>query len=98
MKEDIEILENLLKNASPFTMNPRIYIALENLIKGYKEKDTKINKLNKVIDKMAEYINKHIVVISRDIEESICCHNLDGKCINRKCEECVKKYFIEKED
>ena len=48
-----------------------------------------IEKQEKVIDKMASYINKNIDVISNDIDVSICCHNKDRKCINRKCEECV---------
>lgn len=61
-----------------------------------KYKTDKIQKQEKVIDEMTIYINKNIDVISKDIEGSICCHNKDGKCINRKCVECVKKYFYRK--
>ena len=50
MEEDIEILKRIWRKL-PFE-DSEGRNALENLIKGYKEKDTEINKLNKVIDKI----------------------------------------------
>ena len=51
-----------------------------------------------VIDLMAHYIDDNVELINPQIDEEICCHNLDGKCINRKCFECVSKYFYNKAD
>ena len=96
MEEDREILENLLKNANPFTMSPRIYIALENLIKGYKEKDIEINKLNKIIDNMADFIFTYDCC-SHFAENRVKCkmkgfETTLGNCKNN----CIKDYFRKK--
>ena len=51
---------------------------------------------DKVITEMAHYIDEHVELINPQIDKEICCHNIDGECINRKCFECVEKYFYEK--
>ena len=60
--------------------------------KQQKELDLK----DKVIDLMAKYIQNNVEIINSQIDDEICCHNIDGECINRKCIECVSKYFYKK--
>lgn len=59
-----------------------------------KEKDTEIQKKDKMIDLMAEYIS------DLDIDEDICKKQSDNNCddINREveCKECIKQYFERK--
>lgn len=104
MDKDIEILEKLkeeslraaecsLSSYSEGKEWKREAQAIENLIKGYKEKDTEINKLNKVIDKMAEHI-----VNSAVVDDTVCCLKIgceDKECNYEEMLSCTKKYFIE---
>lgn len=73
--------------------------AIENLIKSNKEKDTEINKLNKVIDKMAEYMEQEFAEYQLDeIYASLYkCNGMERNWTRGKEEELkdIKKYFIE---
>lgn len=67
---------------------------IETVLNMLKEKDTEIQKKDKMIDLMAEYIS------DLDIDEDICKKQSDNNCddINREveCKECIKQYFERK--
>ena len=69
---------------------------IETVLNMLKEKDTEIQKKDKMIDLMAEYIS------DLDIDEDICKKQSDNNCddINREveCKECIKQYFERKVD
>lgn len=57
------------------------------------KRDAEINKLNKVIDEMAEHI-----VNSAVVDDTVCCLNVgceDKECNYEEMLSCTKKYFIE---
>lgn len=64
---------------------------IETVLNMLKEKDAEIEKKDKMIDLMAEYIS------DLDIDEDICKKQSDNNCddINREveCKECIKQYF-----
>lgn len=73
-------------------------IAIELVLKELEKKDNRIKELesdkeikNKIIDRMAEYINK------LDIDEDICTKNIiNPELCNEQysnCKECIKQYF-----
>lgn len=68
--------------------------AIKTVLNMLKEKDTEIQKKDKMIDLMAEYIS------DLDIDEDICKKQSDNNCddINREveCKECIKQYFERK--
>ena len=105
-KEAIEIIDNLIaifKHSIFETVeiySPDNYRkALKNVKNLIQKQDKEINKLNNVIDRMAEMINSH------DIDEDICskrknsaneeadCY-LDAYYGNEVCKECIKEYFM----
>lgn len=47
MEEDIKILKELLKKATPFNMNPSTYNAIENVINKLKEDEVVIKEMSK---------------------------------------------------
>jgi len=55
MEEDIKILEESLKVRMFFT--DRYFDALENLIKGFKEKEEELEKYKKIAEKLAEVVD-----------------------------------------
>lgn len=67
---------------------------IETVLNMLKEKDAEIEKKDKMIDLMAEYIS------DLDIDEDICKKQSDNNCddINREveCKECIKQYFERK--
>ena len=67
---------------------------IETVLNMLKEKDTEIQKKDKMIDLMAGYIS------DLDIDEDICKKQSDNNCddINREveCKECIKQYFERK--
>jgi uncharacterized protein YpuA (DUF1002 family) len=101
MEEDIKILEEHLNFIKNFDNGSEYIPALENLIKGYKEKDTEINKLNKVIDKMAEYMEQEFAEYQLDeIYASLYkCDGMERDWTRGEEEEIkdIKKFFMEKE-
>lgn len=83
-------------NCSKNCENEDCYLiqAIDTATNLIQKKDTEINKLNNVIDRMAEMINSH------DIDEDICSQfgktkdcslyiNDEKACIN-----CIKEYFM----
>ena len=73
-------------------------MAIDTVLKLLKEQDNRIKELesdkeikNKIIDRMAEYINK------LDIDEDICTKNIiNPELCNEQysnCKECIKQYF-----
>lgn len=68
--------------------------AIETVLNMLKEKEAEIEKKDKMIDLMAEYIS------DLDIDEDICKKQSDNNCddINREveCKECIKQYFERK--
>ena len=68
--------------------------SLKTVLNMLKEKDAEIEKKDKMIDLMAEYIS------NLDIDEDICKKQSDNNCddINREveCKECIKQYFERK--
>lgn len=67
---------------------------IETVLNLLKQKDAEIEKKDKMIDLMAEYIS------DLDIDEDICKKQSDNNCddINREveCKECIKQYFERK--
>lgn len=67
---------------------------IDTVLNMIKEKDAEIEKKDKMIDLMAEYIS------DLDIDEDICKKQSDNNCddINREveCKECIKQYFERK--
>lgn len=67
---------------------------IETVLNMLKEKEAEIEKKDKMIDLMAEYIS------DLDIDEDICKKQSDNNCddINREveCKECIKQYFERK--
>ena len=91
-----EITENDLLNYWEGPEKP--YNAIEIVLSLIKEQQEEIEKKDKQIDLMAEYISK------RDVEEDICMKNKTNPdwCNEdyTNCQGCIKKYFaglVEKE-
>lgn len=85
-KETREILDNM----SEQEFNDFIFFALKEVEKENQKLKTELKKKDKIIDLMAEFINKF------DLDESIC---KDIKCNNdvtkQDCINCIKKYFFD---
>ena len=70
MEEDIKILEELLNAKITVKLSPSDYgwKAIEHLIKGYKELEEEIKKINKQLD--LDYVDKNYIPVSL-VEEKI---------------------------
>ena len=94
-QEAIENLENLSEYGLCYTINEKIQEDIKTVLNMLKEKDAEIEKKDKMIDLMAEYIS------DLDIDEDICKKQSDNNCddINREveCKECIKQYFERKQ-
>jgi hypothetical protein len=93
-EDSIEILENTDISTIELAENTDLYtysLAVRTVLNMLKEKDAEIEKKDKMIDLMAEYIS------DLDIDEDICKKQSDNNCddINREveCKECIKQYF-----
>ena len=67
--------------------------AIETVLSMLKEKDKEIEKKDKIIDLMADYI------ATLDIEEDICANVENDNCDKMnfgECEDCIKQYFERK--
>lgn len=87
MEEDIKILENYLKAKMSYAVvqvTPQFQEALENLIKGYKEKDKIINLMAGAI--CYEPLPTEKYCVFRDYN----CPVVGG---NKDCRECVISFF-----
>ena len=89
LKESVLIYKNTI---------PKISDAIDTALSLIKEQQEEIEKKDKQIDLMAEYISK------RDVEEDICMKNKTNPdwCNEdyTNCQDCIKKYFadlVEKE-
>ena len=89
LKESVLIYKNTI---------PKISDAIDTALSLIKEQQEEIEKKDKQIDLMAEYISK------RDVEEDICMKNKTNPdwCNEdyTNCQDCIKQYFaglVEKE-
>lgn len=89
LKESVLIYKNTI---------PKISQTIDTVLSLIKEQEIEIEKKDKQIDLMAEYISK------RDVEEDICMKNKTNPdwCNEdyTNCQDCIKKYFadlVEKE-
>ena len=98
MTKEQETLERIKKRLTrKADYNTGVWLAeqdIETVLNLLKEKDAEIEKKDKMIDLMAEYIS------DLDIDEDICKKQSDNNCddINREveCKECIKQYFERK--
>lgn len=93
-KRAIEELKSLTHIYSYVVTYEKEYLlqCVEIILNLIESQQKELEKKDKVIHKMAEYIN------GLDIEEDICCNNVINVdwCEYSKCKECIKEYFERK--
>ena len=70
---------------------------IERLSKENYEKDTEINKLNNVIDKLVEELRYEVGMGQDSMFCNDICNHYKENCKEEKCRKCIKEYFM-KED
>lgn len=87
LKESVLIYKNTI---------PKISKAIETVLSMLKEKDKEIEKKDKIIDLMTEYISylsDELVQATGKNEFDFCDGNKCCKDSDYSCEECIKQYF-----
>ena len=95
-QEAIENLENLSEYGLCYTINEKIQEDIETVLNMLKEKDAEIEKKDKMIDLLIDYIDTLSEYYTRaEGKNNEFC---DEKCIDKNidCYDCIKQYFERK--
>lgn len=102
-QEEIEKLKNFLKLETPFNGSKSLLInkeTIDTVLNMIKEKNAEIEKKEKMIDLLLDFIYKMSIIrpgtIMYDLKGDGFDTNKCGYCKDKSCKDCIKQYFERK--
>lgn len=86
--------KDLLSEEDNYDLDELKKQAIEIVLKELEKQDTEINKLNNVIDRMAEELRYEVGMGQDSIFCNDICNHYKENCKEEKCRKCIKEYFM----